>query len=597
MAVSPWEDRVRSLQNRATGLAAAGLHRDAVAVLNEAGLAALDGGLLETAGELFEQVAAAFETEGYETEASAAQTNLALVATRVGALDEAERRYRRSLDLLARAAERHGQGNVQRDLQEADVRVNLGVLYRRLNDLEAAADEYHRAQEIYRRHDRRDDVLDVEANLAVLDDRAGRLHEARRRLTWVRAQLVPGRDDRARARAATTLAAVAGQEGRFGEAGALLEEARETYSALNLPREFADVLTNQGYVLMHIGDVAGARRHLRQAEHLFQQIGMHLDRARVLGGLGSLELRLEDTRAAVEHFVTALEVYDAKGLGREVGGMLVNLGVAHAADEEWESAVELQQAALEVYAELPTGSDGVAQAEHNLGVAFAGRGDHEAARAHYLRARAAYRRLGRRREAAEVTVNLGNAAAADGDLAAARRFHRQAIHEFRELGVWPSLARAVYNLGLTYPPASAARRDRVLPAWLALDAVRFTFADAAQRSRWRDTVGVPGAAAFDGAARHGPLLLAEVIEHARAVGTIDDAPVPVAGLVDVPGLRNAPPVETGVRPPRPVDTGWPSVLSPYLEKSRALRTVPAVPKPTASLVALLRPIARPGSER
>ena len=129
-------------------------------------------------------MAAAFETEGYETEASAAQTNLALVATRVGALDEAERRYRRSLDLLARAAERHGQGNVQRDLQEADVRVNLGVLYRRLNDLEAAADEYHRAQEIYRRHDRRDDVLDVEANLAVLDDRAGRLHEARRRLTW-----------------------------------------------------------------------------------------------------------------------------------------------------------------------------------------------------------------------------------------------------------------------------------------------------------------------------------------------------------------------------------------------------------------------------
>ena len=33
------------------------------------------------AGELFERVAVAFEAEGYETEASAAQTNLALVAT------------------------------------------------------------------------------------------------------------------------------------------------------------------------------------------------------------------------------------------------------------------------------------------------------------------------------------------------------------------------------------------------------------------------------------------------------------------------------------------------------------------------------------
>jgi len=122
---------------------------------------------------------------------------------------------------------------------------------------------------------------------------------------------------------------------------------------------------------------------------------------------------------------------------------------------------------------------------------LAGRGDHEAARDHYLRARAAYRRLGRRREAAEVTVNLGNAAAADGDLAAARRFHRRAIRDFRELGVWPSLGRAVHNLGLTYSPASAARGERVLPAWLALDAVHFTLA-----SRPRDPLLVPAAAAF-----------------------------------------------------------------------------------------------------
>ena len=53
-------------------------------------------------------------------------------------------------------------------------------------------------------------------------------------------------------------------------------------------RELADVLTNRGYVLMHLGDLTGARHHLQQAEYLFARIGMHLDRARVLGGLGSL---------------------------------------------------------------------------------------------------------------------------------------------------------------------------------------------------------------------------------------------------------------------------------------------------------------------
>lgn len=601
LAVGPWEDRVAHLQERAAVLSAAGLAREAAATLNDAGLAALEGGLLDAAGALFEQVAAAFEAEGRETEASAAQANLALLAMRTGALDEAGVRFRRSLDLLATAAARNGPGDVRSDLQEANVRVNLGVLYRRRNDLEAAADQYERAQQVYRRLERRDDVLDVEANLAVLDDRAGRLGAARRRLEWVRDQLVPGRDDRPRARAATTLAAVAGQEGRFNEAMSLLEEAHATYAALRLPRELADVVTNQGYVLMHTGDLAGARRHLRRAEHLFHRIGMHLDRARVLGGLGSLDLRMGDVWSAVEHFAVALEVYDARNLRREVGGMLVNLGVAHADEKDWASAVQLQQAALEVYAELGPGSDGAAQAEHNLGVAFAGRGEHAAARLHYGRARAAYRRLGRRREAADVTMNLGIAAAATGDLVAARRYYGRAARELRELGVWPALARAVHNLGLTFSPASQARRDQVLPAWLALDAVRFTLSDAAERSRWRDTVGAPGAAAFDSAARHGPLLLAEVIEHARAVGTVDDAvPAPVAGLVDVPGPRGAPPAEVGVRPPVRIDLGWPSTLTPYLDESRTL--LPATPArhgqgTAASLVRLLGVAAPHGSEQ
>lgn len=149
------------------------------------------------------------------------------------------------------------------------------------------------------------------------------------------------------------------------------------------------------------------------------------------------------------------------------------------------------EAALAVYAELGQDSDGAAQAEHNLGVARTRVGDHEAARRHLARARAVYRRSGRRREAAEVVVDLVIAAAAEGDLAKARRYYRRAFRDLREQGVWPALVRAVHDLDLTFPPASAARRDRVLPAWLALDAVRFTLPSAAERSRWRDSIGAP----------------------------------------------------------------------------------------------------------
>ena len=192
-----------------------------------------------------------------------------------------------------------------------------------------------------------------------------------------------------------------------------------------------------------------------------------------------------------------------------------------------------------------------------------------------------------------MTTNLGITAAARGDVGRARRRYRQAARELRELGLWPPLARAVHNLGLTWPPESATRRHRVLPAWLALDTARFALTTAAERSRWRDTIGAPGAAAFDSAARHSPMLLAEVIEHARAVGTADDpAPPPAIGLVGVPGPTGDGPVELAVRTPLPVDPGWPSVLTPYRVRSTTLRPAPEIApagdRARACLIRLLR---------
>ena len=311
---------------RAAALAASGPARDAGEVLNDAGLAALEGGLLDVAGELFEQVAAAFATTGDEMEASAAEANLALLAMRVGALDQAEQRYLRSLELLGRAAERTSRDSRRLELQEANIRVNLGVLYRRSHDWTRQPSSTRGPSRSIGHTVGTTMSSTSRSTWQSSTTEPGRLGRARRRLTAARKRLVAGRDDRARARAATTLAAVAGQQARFAEAMLLLQEAHATYSALALPRELADVLTNQGYVLMHLGDLTGARHHLQQAEYLFGRIGMHLDRARVLGGLGSLELRLGNTRDAVERFVVALEVYDARGLHREAAGMLVNLG-------------------------------------------------------------------------------------------------------------------------------------------------------------------------------------------------------------------------------------------------------------------------------
>jgi tetratricopeptide (TPR) repeat protein len=578
--VEPWDDEVRQREARAAELLDQGLPLEAAAALNDAGLAALEGGMPERARPLFEQVASVFLARGRPLEAAAALANLALVAMRLGSLDQAAERFQESLGLLvpgdgsiiAHGADADGRRHA--DLQEADTRVNLGVLLRRRGDLTGAAEQYGQALVLYGRHDRHLDVLDVEANLAVLDERSGQLTEARERLTRVRRQLRPGADDRARARAATTLAAVAAQQGNFGEARHLLDEALDTYQALALPRELAEVLTNLGYVHLHTGDLASARRCLEVAQAAFAGMGLRLDQARVLGGLGSLELRSGNAWAAVERWAVALTVYEEMGLDRELAAALVNLGVAHAAEEDWTSAEEFQRAALEIYADLGQVGDAAAQARHNLGVALAGQGEHRAAGRQYALARASYLRLGRAREAAEVDMNLGIVAAARGDLGTARRRYRRAATHLRALGLWPQLARCLHNLGLTWPPSSPARRVRVLPAWLALESLRYTLPGAVERAHWREAVGDPAAAAFDAAHRAGPLLLAELVERARAVGRLDTAeappPPPLEGLVGVPHSPDATAWDLPVRPPRPVGCGWPTVLAPAQDRARSL---------------------------
>lgn len=71
------------------------------------------------------------------------------------------------------------------------------------------------------------------------------------------------------------------------------------------------------------------------------------------------------------------------------------------------------------------------------------------------------------------------------------------------------------------------------------------------------------------------------------------------GLVGVAVTRDAPPLDAGVRPPDPVDVGWPSTLTPYLERSRELRgasTSRSGGRRVAELGRLLRIAAPDGSQ-
>ncbi len=590
--VVPWEQRVAGLEAAGHAARVAGRRREAAIAFNDAGLAATDGGLLDQAIPLFALAAAELAGAGNPFDAAAVEANAARAMSRVGQLSVARDRYAAALGWIADARETQSVEPAAIDLREADICTNLGVLLRRQGEIIRAAQEYGRAQQLFARHRQDNDVLDIECNLAVLDVRSGDLPAARARLTAIRDRPVSEIGAGARARATTTLATVAGQEGRFAEAAALLDEAYPVYVEFGLPRELAEVVTNRGYIHLHTGDLTAARHDLELAEVMFERMRMALDRARVLGGLGNLELRLGEAVAAVERYTVALAVFEHLELDREIARTVVNLAVAHVVAQDWESAVAFASAATELYADAPSLIADAVAAEHNLGVALAGAGRWRDARSHYVRARIGYRRLGQRREAAEVDMNLAGVAAAHGLTRAARRRYRRAADDLRDLGLWPQLARCEFALGITWPRGSRERTTRVVPAWLALDEHRFSLHGPAERARWRTTLASPAAAAFDAVAAD-PLLLAELIEHARAVGGIAGAPPPVPGLLGFDSRSDSEVIEPAMNPPARINCGWAPRTDVHVREAERIRAIgsgipPSGGRTTAHVATTLR---------
>ncbi|MGY1608752.1 tetratricopeptide repeat protein [Geodermatophilus sp. SYSU D00700] len=557
---------------------------EAAAAANDVGLRAWQAGDLDSAAGEFERAAEVLDRTGLELPRSSTQHNLALVRMRQGRLDEATR-------LLESALSVSGDGTADRDLHEAAVRLTLGQVARRRDELDVAAGHYRRALTLFRRHGRSEAVLDVRINLAVLDERAGRLTAAWNRLEAARAAALDANERLSWAAATTTMSAVAGQRGDFAVASDLLDGARAVYEDAGMPKELADVLTNHGYVHLHVGDYPRARWCLRQALALFTQMGMELDRARLLGGLASLDRRIGNLQAAADGYGTALRTYRDRGADREIAGTLVNLGVVACDAKRWDQAAECLQEAERLYARLNS-LVGQATVAHNLGVVAAGRSDWGRADDYYRRAQKLYRRAEQPRQAAELQANRGIVAAAQGNIESARRHYRRAAAAYRALGLWMPLARCRHNWGLTWPRESAKRRTMVLPAWLALDATRFDLDRPDDRAHWREETGSLAAAAFEVAASDA-MLLAELMERARAVGSVDVARAPALSVVgralpwagrerQQEGAVGEPEEVIGslaVRAPARVRCGWELQLAPYDQEADRLRVVGPDPPP------------------
>lgn len=104
------------------------------------------------------------------------------------------------------------------------------------------------------------------------------------------------------------LALLAMDEGRFSEAGDLLERSLEAFQASGSGRRIAQTLGNLGIVRLRMGDLREALRLAEESLALLRRIGDVVGQQNLLNNIGDLRMRTGDFPAAGESFAQLLEL-------------------------------------------------------------------------------------------------------------------------------------------------------------------------------------------------------------------------------------------------------------------------------------------------
>lgn len=287
------------------------------------------------------------------------------------------------------------------------------------------------------------DALRLAVSLAPFWSRRGYFTEGRRRLAQASADTA---DAALEARALNWSASLADEQGDYGEARQLCEQA------MVIARRHGDedalaraTLTLAGVAWVQ-GDVDGGLRLSVEA----------LQRSRTLGNaslevlanlnLGSL------ARVRGDHADAAASFEDGLKLAREIGDLssvaraTLNLGnVAWARGDYAEAAARYEEALL-LARELGQTAT-MARVTVNLGNVAWTKGHHDEAQTRYAEGLALLRQLGERSGIARTITNLGSVARALGDLTRASELCSEGLSLFRELGERAAMAWATTMIG------------------------------------------------------------------------------------------------------------------------------------------------------
>lgn len=140
--------------------------------------------------------------------------------------------------------------------------------------------------------------------------------------------------------------------GKYAEALSSLEKSAEIQLQLNSRVNYAEVLSNMGFVYSRLGDYPIAVEKLTVAEKIMKEENDLEGLAGVYNNLGVVLQEAGREEKALEYFNNALQIYEEKGDMSQVLPMLNNIGIAYFNMRDFNKAEEYHKRGLRLSIDL-----------------------------------------------------------------------------------------------------------------------------------------------------------------------------------------------------------------------------------------------------
>jgi len=263
---------------------------------------------------------------------------------------------------------------------------------------------------------------------------------------------------------------LARDQGDYGAARELLEEALELHRQLGDSLGEARDLLSLGHVAAYQGDYEAARAVMEQSLAIYEQTGAKLNNiARSLHSLGWVAQEQGDGDSARSYYRRSLALYREEDDRRSAAVVLNNLGNLTADEGDYEAAVALHEEGLALSREIGDRT-GVSLLLNSMGHVAETHGDHGRARALCQEALEIARELGAKLLAARSLRGLARVAAHVGTHCEAGKYYREALALSAEMGGKQLIADCLDGLAELASQQDQAQRAASLSG--AADALR-----------------------------------------------------------------------------------------------------------------------------